>query len=53
MAWDLSVRYLPLRNVELGCGVRREDRSVSDPNVTITYAYDVTIVTCSGQLYWR
>ena len=53
LAWDLSVRYLPLRNVELGCGLRREDRSVSDPAVTITYAYDVTIVTCSGQLYWR
>ncbi len=53
VAWDLSVRYLPTRNVELGCGLRREDRSVSDPNVTITYAYDVTVVTCSGQLYWR
>ncbi|MDP4299153.1 porin family protein [Leptothrix discophora] len=53
VAWDLSLRYLPMRNVELGCGLRREDRSVSDPNVTITYAYDVTVVSCSGQLYWR
>jgi hypothetical protein len=53
LAWDLSLRYLPLRNVELGCGLRREDRRVSDPNVTITYAYDVTVLSCSGQLYWR
>jgi hypothetical protein len=52
-AWDLSVRYLPTRNVELGCGVHWEDRSVSDPNSTITYAYDVTVLNCSGQLYWR
>ncbi|MGY0195450.1 hypothetical protein ACWA7J_10290 [Leptothrix sp. BB-4] len=52
-AWDVGVRYLPLRNVELACGVRRESRSVSDPGVTITYAYALTVASCSGQLVWR
>ncbi len=52
-AVDLSLRYLPIRNIELGCGVHWEDRSVSDTASTITYAYDVTVFNCSGQLYWR
>ncbi len=52
-AWDLNVRYLPLRNVELGCGLHRESRSVGDASVSITYAYGVTVASCSGQLFWR
>jgi len=53
VGWDLAVRYLPVRNVELACGLSRESRGVSDPNVTITYAYAVTVASCSGQLFWR
>lgn len=51
--WDLSLRYLPTRNVELGCAVRWEDRNVSDPAATVTSPYEVTVLSCSGQLYWR
>lgn len=51
--WDLSLRYLPTRNVELGCSVRWEDRSVDDPSTTITSPYSATVLSCSGQLYWR
>ena len=38
---------------ELGCAVRWEDRSVADPSTTITSPYEVTVLSCSGQLYWR
>lgn len=51
-AFSLGLRYLPMRNVELGCNVGREDRS-TDTTSTITFGYAVTTASCFGQVYLR
>lgn len=51
---NLSFRYLPLRNVELGCGVAWEDRDVTAPGVSTTsFPYTARSYTCSGQVFLR
>lgn len=51
---NISFRYMPLRNVELGCGFGWEDRDVSAVgSSTISFPYTARNVTCSGQLYLR
>lgn len=53
---SLSLRYLPLRNVELGCGVNWDDRSVNTDAFVVsgvTYAYTARSYSCSGQIYLR
>jgi hypothetical protein len=53
VAFNLGVRYLPLRNVELGCNVGREDRSTDAPAGGITFGYGVTTASCFGQVFLR
>lgn len=51
---NLGLRYLPLRNAELGCGVNWEDRSVSAAGASsLTYPYSATSYNCSGQIFLR
>jgi hypothetical protein len=51
-SFSLGLRYLPVRNVELGCNVGREDRS-TDTSTNLTLAYAVTTASCFGQVYLR
>ncbi len=51
-SFSLGLRYLPVRNVELGCNIGREDRS-TDSTSTITFGYAVTTASCFGQVYLR
>jgi hypothetical protein len=56
VAFSLGLRYLPVRNVELGCNVGREDRATDSPPVSsggITFGYAVTTASCFGQLFLR
>ncbi|MEY4748438.1 MAG: hypothetical protein RIQ60_652 [Pseudomonadota bacterium] len=54
VALNFGVRYLPTRNVELGCNVGREDRSTDAATVNaVTYAYAVTTASCTAQIYLR
>jgi hypothetical protein len=53
VAFSLGLRYLPVRNVELGCNVGREDRSTDAPVGGITFGYAVTTASCFGQVYLR
>jgi hypothetical protein len=53
---NISVRYTPLRNVELGCGFAWEDRDVSaeaGASSTISFPYTARSYTCSGQVFLR
>jgi len=51
---SLGVRYLPLRNVDLGCSFSWEDRNVSSQGVSsISYAYTDRTFGCSGQVFLR
>lgn len=51
---NVSFRYMPLRNVELGCGFAWEDRDVTaDGSSTISFPYTARSYTCSGQVYLR
>ena len=54
-AVNLGLRYVPLRNVELGCNVAWTDRKASDEVVlaALTYPYKVTTTSCYGQVYLR
>jgi hypothetical protein len=51
-SFNLGLRYLPVRNVELGCNVGREDRS-TETTSTVTFSYAVTTASCFGQVYLR
>jgi hypothetical protein len=51
-SFSLGLRYLPVRNVELGCNVGREDRS-TDTTSNLTLGYAVTTASCFGQVYLR
>lgn len=51
---SLSFRYMPLRNVELGCGYAWEDRNLSAQGLsTISFPYTARSYTCSGQVFLR
>lgn len=51
---NLGVRYLPLRNVDLGCNLSWEDRNVSATGVSsISFPYTARSFGCSGQVYLR
>jgi len=51
---SLGVRYLPLRNVDLGCNFNWEDRNVSaQGQSTISFPYTARSFGCSGQIYLR
>jgi hypothetical protein len=50
----LGLNYTPMRNLEFSCGLNREDRH-ADPSTgaQLTYAYAVTVLSCSGAIYLR
>jgi len=51
---NLGVRYMPLRNLDLGCGVNWEDRSVQASGLSnISFPYSATSYNCSAQIYLR
>lgn len=49
----LGLAYQPLRNLELGCGVNWENRTVSNELSTLTYPYSDTSFNCYGQVFLR
>ncbi|WP_146219421.1 hypothetical protein [Sphaerotilus hippei] len=48
----LSLDYALLRNVDLGCALNWEERSVQE-QITQTYAYNAKTFGCFGQIYLR
>jgi hypothetical protein len=50
---SLGLNYEVLRNVELGCGVSWENRSVSNELSTLTYPYSDTAINCYTQVFLR
>lgn len=51
---NVSFRYMPLRNLELGCGFAWEDRNVTaEGTSTISFPYTARTYTCSGQVFLR
>jgi hypothetical protein len=50
---SLGLNWQPMRAVELGCRVSREQRSAADGGFGLTYAYHSNAVNCSGQFWWR
>lgn len=52
-ALSLSVAYHPIRPVDLGCTLSREQRTVSGANAGLTYPYAANVIGCFGQLWWR
>lgn len=51
---SLGVRYVPLRNVDLGCNFNWEDRNVSASGQSrISFPYTARSFGCSGQIYLR
>ncbi len=52
-SFGLSVRYQPLRSVELGCDVGRERRLTDADSLAVTYPYRATTASCYGQFSLR
>lgn len=51
---SLGLRYLPLRNVEMGCNFNFEDRDVSATGTSsISFPYTARSFGCSGQIFLR
>lgn len=50
---SLGLTYELLRNVELGCGLGWENRSVSNELSTLTYPYSDTTFNCYTQVFLR
>lgn len=51
---SVGVRYVPLRNVDLGCNFNWEDRNVAaQGQSTISFPYTARSFGCSGQIYLR
>jgi hypothetical protein len=50
---SLGINWQPVRSVELGCQVAREQRSADDGGLGLTYAYHSNLFNCSGQFWWR
>jgi hypothetical protein len=50
---SVAASYQPMRAVELGCRLQREQRSVGNANPLLTYAFSANVASCYGQLWWR
>ncbi|MBK6716059.1 MAG: outer membrane beta-barrel protein [Burkholderiales bacterium] len=50
---SIGMVYTLLRNVELGCSVAHENRSVGNEASTLTYPYSDTLVRCYGEVFLR
>jgi hypothetical protein len=50
--FGLALRYQPLRNLDLGCELSREQRTTDGTGI-LTYPYTANVGTCSAQVYLR
>lgn len=50
---SIGMVYALLRNLELGCSLSRESRTVGNENSTLTYPYNDTLVRCYGEVFLR
>lgn len=51
-SFSLGLRYLPVRNLELGCSLTLDDHAVDSGSVAVP-AYNARVVSCYGQAYLR
>lgn len=50
---SLAVNWQPVRALDLGCSVSREQRSADDGGFGLTYSYHSNVINCFGQFWWR